>query len=80
MNLKFRVLSNIFATFTKPKLTSFINLDNFKPCPWYCLATETANLKFVLARVSKAFEFSTLIFSASSTFSSAVISLILLIS
>ena len=61
MNLKFRVLSNIFATFTKPKLTSFINLDNFKPCPWYCLVTETTNLKFVFTRVSKAFEFPALI-------------------
>jgi hypothetical protein len=80
MNLKSRVLSNIFATFTKPMLFLVINLDNFRTCPWYCLAIETTNLKFVLTRVSKAFEFPALIFSASSTFSSPVISLILLIS
>ena len=80
MNLKPLVSSNLFAAFTKPKLPSFIKSDNFKPCPWYCLATETTNLKFALTSASKAFEFPALIFSASSTSSSAVISPILLIS
>ena len=80
MNLKPLVSSNLFAVFTKPKFPSFINLDNFKPCPWYCFAKETTNLKFALTSESKAFKFPALIFSASSNSSSAVISPILLIS
>ena len=68
------VSSNLLAALINPRLPSFIRSGNVSPWFWYCLATETTNLKFAFVSLSKAFSSPALIFWANSTSSSAVIS------
>ena len=73
MNLKPFVSSNFLAALIKPKLPSLMRSLRGKLLFWYCLATETTNLKLDFTNFSNARSSPCLIRCASSTSSSGVI-------